>query len=132
MQEHPTRVAVIREKMDDLVAAAQQAEQDIKHRGEVRNCDHATQGELHDYVVDPTDVVDGSVKRSFEMLKPWIRNAHINDLSNNYPWRELFKLLIDSGYERYTLAEVDPESKEPERFLSYYRALWTELNRACA
>jgi hypothetical protein len=44
----------------------------------------------------------------------------------------LFKLLIDSGYERYTLAEVDPESKEPERFLSYYRSLWTELNRACA
>ena len=28
-------------------------------------------------------------------------------------------------------AEVDPESKEPERFLRYYRALWTELNRAC-
>jgi len=81
---------------------------------------------------NPTDVVDGSVKASFAMLKPWIRNAHINDLSNDYPWRELFKLLIDSGYERYTLAEVDPESKEPERFLSYYRALWTELNRACA
>jgi len=81
---------------------------------------------------NPTDVVDGSVKASFAMLKPWIRNAHINDLSNNYPWRELFKLLNDSGYERYTLAEVDPESKEPERFLRNYRALWTELNRACA
>ena len=77
------------------------------------------------------DVVNGSVKQNFELLKPWIRNAHINDLSNNYPWRELFKLLTDSGYERYTLAEVDPESKEPERFLHYYRALWTELNRAC-
>jgi sugar phosphate isomerase/epimerase len=81
---------------------------------------------------NPTDVVAGSVKASFQLLKPWIRNAHINDLSNNYPWRELFKLLNDSGYDRYTLAEVDPESKEPERFLPYYRSLWTELNRACA
>jgi|SRR5579863_4126458 len=81
---------------------------------------------------NPTDLVNGSVKPSFELLKPWIRNAHINDLSNAYPWRELFTLLRDSGYDRYTLCEVDPESKEPERFLQYYRALWTELNRACA
>lgn len=81
---------------------------------------------------NPPDVVDGSVAPSFLLLKPWIRNVHINDLTNNYPWRELFTLLRDSGYERYTLAEVDPESKEPERFLRYYRALWTELNRACA
>jgi sugar phosphate isomerase/epimerase len=79
-----------------------------------------------------TDVVNGSVKASFALLKPWIRNVHINDLSNGYPWRELFTLLRESNYDRYTLCEVDPESKEPERFLSYYRALWTELNRACA
>jgi sugar phosphate isomerase/epimerase len=79
---------------------------------------------------NPTDVVNGSVKPSFELLKPWIRNVHINDLSNSYPWRELFTLLRDSGYDRYTLAEVDPESKEPERFLRYYRALWAELSRA--
>jgi sugar phosphate isomerase/epimerase len=80
---------------------------------------------------NPTDVVNGSVKPSFLLLKQWIRNVHINDLSNSYPWRELFTLLRDSGYERYTLAEVDPPSKEPERFLRYYRALWTELNREC-
>jgi sugar phosphate isomerase/epimerase len=80
---------------------------------------------------NPTDVVNGSVKTSFELLRPWIRNAHINDLSNDYPWRELFTLLRNSGYERYTLCEMDPESKEPQRFLNYYRALWTELNRTC-
>jgi len=77
-----------------------------------------------------TDVVDGSVKASFQLLRPWIRNVHINDLANGYPWRELFTLLRQSGYDRYTLAEVSPPSKEPERFLRYYRALWTELNRA--
>jgi sugar phosphate isomerase/epimerase len=77
---------------------------------------------------NPTDVVNGSIKPSFDLLKPWIRNVHINELSNNYPWRELFKLLREAKYERYTLCEV-AESPEPERFLAYYKALWTELNR---
>ncbi len=80
---------------------------------------------------NPTDVVNGSVKQSFELLRPWIRNCHINELSNNYPWRELFGLLRQSGYDRYTLCEAQ-ESCEPERFLHWYKALWTELNRPCA
>jgi len=80
---------------------------------------------------NPTDIVNGSVKPSFDLLKPWIRNCHINELANNYPWRELFTLLRQAKYERYTLCEV-AESKEPERFLQYYRALWSELNRSCS
>jgi sugar phosphate isomerase/epimerase len=76
-----------------------------------------------------TDVKDGSVKESFELLKPWIRSVHINELANErYPWRELFTLLREAGYDRYTFAEV-AESKEPERFLRWYRALWKEMNR---
>jgi len=77
---------------------------------------------------NPTDVKNGSVKQSFELLKPYLRSAHINELSSDYPWRELFQLMRDAGYQRYTLAEV-AESKEPERFLRYYKALWTELQR---
>jgi sugar phosphate isomerase/epimerase len=77
------------------------------------------------------DIVNGSVKQSFELLRPWIKSVHINELANPaYPWRELFTLLRKSGYDRYTLMEAQ-ESKEPERFLRWYRALWTELNRAC-
>ncbi len=87
----------------------------------------------HEYVglcwnSNPTDVENGSVAKSFELLRPWIKNAHINELSSNYPWRELFTLLRKSKYERYTLCEC-AESKEPERFLRWYKALWTELNR---
>jgi sugar phosphate isomerase/epimerase len=87
----------------------------------------------HDHVglcwnSNPTDVVNGSVKASFELLRPWLRNAHINELDSNYPWRELFASMNGSGYDRYTLCEC-AESPQPERFLSYYRALWTELNR---
>ena len=79
-----------------------------------------------------TDVANGSVAASFELLKPWIRSVHINELSNDrYPWRELFTLLRKAKYNRYTFAEVQ-ESKEPERFLRGYKALWTELNRSCS
>ena len=95
-----------------------------------------------------TDVVNGSVKEYFELLKPWIRNVHINELWRNpspwstlagrrpekqipgfpdysepYPYRELFSLLRAAGYNGYTLAEI-PESPEPIRLMQYYRALW--------
>ncbi len=81
---------------------------------------------------NPTDVVNGSVKQSFELLRPWIKSVHINELANPaYPWRELFGLLRQAKYERYALCEAQ-ESKEPERFLRWYRAMWTELNRPCA
>ncbi len=79
---------------------------------------------------NPTDVVNGSVKASFELLKNYIRNCHIVELSNGYPYRELFSLLQANNYQRYTLCEA-LESKEPERYLRNYKALWTELNRRC-
>ena len=76
-----------------------------------------------------TDIVNGSVTSSFELLKPWIKSVHINELADDrYPWRELFTLLREAKYDRYTFAEV-AESKDPERFLRWYRALWLELNR---
>jgi hypothetical protein len=71
------------------------------------------------------------VKASFELLKAWINSVHINELADDrYPWRELFTLLREARYHRYTFVEVK-ESKEPERFLRWYRALWLELNRSC-
>ena len=78
---------------------------------------------------NPTDVVNGSVKSSFDLLRPWLKSCHINELVSGYPYRELFELMKKSGYDRWTLCEAG-ESKEPERFLRYYRALWLELNRA--
>ncbi len=75
------------------------------------------------------DLTDGSVKEGFLLLKPWLRNVHINELSKpEYPWRELFSLLKSSGYNRYTLAEIS-ETSDPLRLMHYYRALWTELQR---
>ena len=73
------------------------------------------------------EVEDGSVEHNFNIVKKWIRLVHINELHRReYPWRELFTLLQESGYEGYTLAEI-PESSDPVRLMSYYRALWEAL-----
>jgi sugar phosphate isomerase/epimerase len=78
-----------------------------------------------------TDIVHGSIKPSFHLLRPWVKSVHINELANPaYPWRELFSLLRQSGYQDYMLMEAQ-ESKEPERFLRWYKALWSELARSC-
>jgi len=78
---------------------------------------------------NPGDIVNGSIKQSFDLLKPWIKSCHINELANPaYPWRELFQLLNAAKYDRYTLMEC-AESKEPERFMRFYAALWRELAR---
>lgn len=78
---------------------------------------------------NPTDLVNGSVRQSFDLLRPWIKNVHINELAGPYPYRELFRMLRESSYERYTLCEAT-ESKEPERFLRWYAALWREMQRS--
>jgi len=78
---------------------------------------------------NPEDVEDGSVAKNFELLKPWLRSVHINDLwKKEYPWRELFDLLKKAEFNRYTLAEIEG-NPDPVRFMRYYRALWQELNR---
>jgi hydroxypyruvate isomerase len=78
---------------------------------------------------NPTDVANGSVKASFDLLRPWLKSCHITELVSGYPYRELFALMKRTGYDRWTLCEA-AESKEPERFLKYYQVLWVELNRA--
>ncbi len=92
----------------------------------MKECDHPMVGAC--WNSNATDVVNGSVKPSFDLLRPYLKSCHINELSSSYPWRELFTLMQKTGYERWTLCECQ-ESKEPERFLGYYRALWRELNR---
>jgi sugar phosphate isomerase/epimerase len=78
------------------------------------------------------DVVQGSVREYFKLLRPWIKSCHINELHGGYPYRELFGLLRETGYDRVTLAEIQgmPDVASGERLLRYYKALWTELARA--
>jgi sugar phosphate isomerase/epimerase len=83
-----------------------------------------------------TDIKDKSVAEYFELLRPWVRSCHINELYKDaagvYPYRELFRLFRASGYDRVTLCEVgkDPPTPEAgEELLRYYKALWTELTK---
>jgi sugar phosphate isomerase/epimerase len=71
-----------------------------------------------------SDVANGSIKGSFTLVGSKIDEVHLHDLTDaNYPWRELFALLGAQNYQGFTLAEI-PESPDPERVLSYFRALW--------
>jgi sugar phosphate isomerase/epimerase len=85
---------------------------------------------------NPSDLKGGSVAEYFRLLQPWVRSCHINELYKDaarvYPYRELFRLLRESGYDRVTLCEVGktpPDAASGEELLRYYKALWTELTK---
>jgi sugar phosphate isomerase/epimerase len=78
------------------------------------------------------DIKNGSVAEYFKLLSPWVRSCHINDLTSSYPYRELFRLLREAGYDRVTLIEYGQVWKDAglgKQFLRYYKALWNELTR---
>jgi sugar phosphate isomerase/epimerase len=79
-----------------------------------------------------SDILNGSVKAYFDLLRPDIKSCHINDLwDETYPYRELFTLFRQSNYDRFTLCEVGspikPEDGIP--FLNCYHGLWRALSR---
>lgn len=83
-----------------------------------------------------SDIKDGSIAEYFGLLWPWIRSCHINELYKDaagvYPYRELFRLFRQRGYNRATLCEVGrtvADEAAGTEILRYYKALWTELNR---
>ncbi len=83
-----------------------------------------------------SDVKNGSIEEYFNLLWPWIRSCHINELYKDaagvYPYRELFRLFRQRGYDRVTLCEVGRSVSDEaagSEILRYYKALWTELNR---
>jgi sugar phosphate isomerase/epimerase len=87
-------------------------------------------GHDHVYVCwnsNSVDVKDGSIAADFFLVRDKIRLVHMNELSQTaygqYPYRELFRLLDQSGYNGYCCAEIQA-SAEPERLMRYYKALF--------
>jgi sugar phosphate isomerase/epimerase len=65
-----------------------------------------------------------SIDKNFRLVTHKIIAVHMRDLFvENYPWRQLFRLLEQSGFDGYCFAEI-PASTDPVRVLKYYRALW--------
>jgi sugar phosphate isomerase/epimerase len=98
-------------------------------------CGHAKVGLT--WNSNPQDIKDGSVAEYFRLLWPWVRSCHINELYKDaagvYPYRELFRLFRENGYDRVTMCEVGraaPDADTGTEILRYYKALWSELNRA--
>lgn len=77
---------------------------------------------------NPGETIDGSLKKNFDLLEERLgQTVHIHDLYDPaYPYRELFALLKQSGFEGYCLSE-SPATTDPVRVMHYYKALWLEL-----
>jgi sugar phosphate isomerase/epimerase len=80
---------------------------------------------------NPTDVENGSINASFDLLEPFLKSVHINDLDSGYPYAELFKRLRQAEFRRYTLIEV-ATAVPPAQGLEFYRDYrrrWLDLAR---
>ena len=95
----------------------------------MEHCGHPSVGVT--WNSNPTDLYEGSVRDAFSRLGRYVKCCHVTELWSDYPYRELFYLLGEAGYDRFTLCEI-PQSIRPEdgvAFLKCYRALWRELQR---
>jgi len=77
-----------------------------------------------------SDMEGDGFEANFNSVKNLIRNVHLRDLHNEYPWRLFFSLLSKSGYKGYLDAEIPASNEDPIRFMKYYRALFLALQDA--
>lgn len=78
---------------------------------------------------DALDSAGKGLEYNFNSVKDRIKGVHLHELWTDYPYRELFKLLSESGYQGYCNAEVNA-SADPIRFMKYYRALFLAYQNA--
>ncbi|MFN4261658.1 MAG: sugar phosphate isomerase/epimerase family protein [Gemmataceae bacterium] len=100
----------------------------------MEHCGHSKVGVTWNSNKD--DIKDGSVAEYFHLLRPWMLSCHINNLygdaTGGYPYRELFRLMRETKYNRYTMYEGGRASTDVplgEELLRYYKGLWLELAR---
>lgn len=99
----------------------------VRMRRILDSCSHPSVGVT--WNSNDSDVEKGSVARSFALLRPFIRCCHITDLSNAYPWRELFSLLAGTGFGGFTLCEYPAAvaAAGGADWLRSYRGAWQAL-----
>jgi sugar phosphate isomerase/epimerase len=77
----------------------------------------------------PHDAEGEGLENNFNMLKDRIRNIHMHELYEDYPYREFFKLLKKANYQGYCDAEI-AASPEPIRTMHYYCTCFLALQNA--
>ena len=75
------------------------------------------------YNCAPEDVVGGTVELAIERVLPYVRHVHLHELTDGYPYIDLFARMKDAGYSGWYSIVVDDPSPETDRFLAYYTAL---------
>jgi sugar phosphate isomerase/epimerase len=70
------------------------------------------------------------LEAQFNLVKGRIGNVHLRELFTDYPWRQLFSLLSQSGYKGYCDIELSDESCEPVRMMKNYRVGFLALQNA--
>ncbi|MGD8239337.1 MAG: TIM barrel protein [Armatimonadota bacterium] len=75
------------------------------------------------------DIVDGSVRENWMLVRKWVRCLHIHDLwdEDAYPWTELFQLIKETGWKGYALWERGGQSDDPRALMSKQKATFDEL-----
>jgi sugar phosphate isomerase/epimerase len=98
----------------------------IKRILDAADCEHI----YVNWNCDRTDVDDPGFVANFRSVQDRIRNVHLHELWDpDYPYRQLFSLLRESGYQGYCDAEVSA-SDQPVRLMRYYRALFLAMQDA--
>lgn len=79
---------------------------------------------------NPEDTEGQGLEYNFNLVRDRIRGVHMHELwDTEYPYRQLFKLLSESGYKGFCHAEID-ENDDPVRLMKYYRALFLAYQNA--
>ncbi len=78
-----------------------------------------------------SDTEGEGLEYNFNSIKDRIISLHMHELwTADYPYRQLFKLLADSGFTGYCNAEISGNKEDPIRLMRYYRALFLALQNA--
>ena len=77
----------------------------------------------------PHDAEPPGLEANFNLVKDRIKNIHMHELHEDYPYRDFFRLLIKANYQGYCDAEI-AASPEPIRIMHYYRTCFLALQNA--
>jgi sugar phosphate isomerase/epimerase len=90
-------------------------------RQAVEHAAHARVGLV--YNCDRRDLVGRSVAATYSAVRQLVRHVHMHQLTDGFPYVELFRLLERDGYSGYLSSEVEQEVPVPEEYLHLYATL---------
>jgi sugar phosphate isomerase/epimerase len=76
------------------------------------------------YNCDRKDLVAGSVAATYSQVRRHVRHVHLHELTDGFPYPELFELLRADGYDGYLSSEIEAaDALSREQYFATYAAL---------